>query len=119
MTQEAQSIASEVFARLDAALAAATPAAQHAYAVLVRQQIVEGGVILGGWLVAVVGLIVSVRSFQRAVKDVGSDESIPGGFSVGFAVAVVAMSIALVFFGIPGLLNPEYGAIRELLEIVK
>jgi hypothetical protein len=131
------SLQKEIFARLDVLGSKLGVAAGHMYSVLVRQQIV-GGVtdaaaaafffFVSGWgvyFVAKSPLFTEYPYPESASYDersaIDKKEQRAGYMGAVFGVAgLIALLIGLCCCGdaISELLNPEYGAIKELLSVI-
>jgi hypothetical protein len=103
-------------------------AAEHLYGVLVRQAKVEGiiGLILYGVLIPAL-LFVSYKVVSMAIKkwdDIyEADLEMPTILGIIFLLAITVIITICGFMDIPGdigrLINPEYYAIKELLDVIK
>jgi uncharacterized membrane protein len=95
-------------------------AAAHVYGVLVRQAIVEGvqdivlAVILG--TVSTVLIKLAVWMFRKYSDNYDEGWQIGGVFVVIAAVVAVSLAITSLYLGIGELLNPEYYAIKDVLD---
>lgn len=97
-------------------------AAEHVYGVLVKQAVVEGATKLGVAfifaLVAVVISIIIVRVLKRTDNKVTNEifDGIVWGIIIG--VVLLVLSIIIASSGIKAVLNPEYYAIKEILDTI-
>jgi hypothetical protein len=107
---------------IDAMAAKLGVAAEHVYGILVKQQIAEGIT-----YVIVMPLILAVLAFvlTKLIKSLKSYEGYdPEGYIAGIAISGLALLIVFVvaIFVVPEAIlkisNPEYYAIRELLDAV-
>ena len=89
--------------------------AEHVYKVLVKQQIVWGvGTLLGiflGMLVILLGII------GHNKWDWDKDFSIFLEI-IGF-IFLISSFILFFIYGLTGLINPEYGALKDIISIIK
>ena len=97
--------------------------AEHVYGVLVRQQIVYGIVYLIIFLMGVLLINNWIRKYKSDEKWSDGDE--PTGLGV-IRIFQVIVAFALLLIGIvnidvimTGFINPEYGAIKDVIEMVK
>lgn len=101
-----------------------TPAAQHAFELAVRQQVIEGiaYIVIGIaiLLAAIINTIIALRLHRKYAKEsiYTSDDSwfvftmIAGAFWVFFFVGVVTAGIDIA----TKIFNPEYAALKDLME---
>jgi hypothetical protein len=97
--------------------------AEHVYMILVKQQVVNAIVwLLIGFIPLIVLLIFGKSMWNWADKN--SDES--DGFTVFIAILFYLFTILPSFFlmfnidtVVTGFVNPEYGAIKDIIEIVQ
>lgn len=93
--------------------------AEHVYGVLVKQQVVIGYTYLIGVVVSILIMIISLYIFTK-VEGFDEDNFI-NIFSfiliILFGLLFVTMSILFMSDGIGGILNPEYGALKEIMSI--
>jgi len=91
--------------------------AEHVYAILVKQQVVESITYL------IIGFI-SIMLIYLSVKFGKTDWNEPNGKNVAsITLGIVgAFSLLITFFLLPdiitGFVNPEYGAIKDILSAV-
>ena len=97
--------------------------AEHVYGVLVRQQIVYGIVYLIIFLMGVLLINNWIRKYKSDEEWSDGDE--PTGLGV-IRIFQVIVAFALLLIGIvnidvimTGFINPEYGAIKDVIEMVK
>lgn len=98
---------------------------EHVYGVLVKQQVVEAWAWVGMGIMSVMFLIVFAIIINRLInKQKTGDDS--NDFLIGFSIiasiilAVVAFtSIVHIDTILTGFINPEYGAIKEILDLIK
>jgi len=89
------------------------PAGEHVFQLAVRQAFIDGWTMIG--LFIVVGLLSLVCGLLAIFHEWDSYSAAP--ISLGFgAVFGGAISMLALSYGIPYLLNPEYQAIKSLLE---
>ena len=110
---------------------------EHVYEVLVKQQLVNSFTYLGVVIITILSLI----SFLKVVKTakygsniyydsddeksrywVGNRWNLNGTLSIIFGVSsFIGILLTLATFNnmIMGFINPEYGAIKEILEVIK
>ncbi|MGT4651532.1 hypothetical protein [Bacillus cereus] len=99
-------------------------AAEHVYGVLVKQAVANGVSEIGGGLMLIaVAVVVSVIMF-RTIKNSDLDYwdvewAAVLGLTCLFVVLPVIISYFLMASGIKATINPEYYAIKEILETVK
>jgi len=99
--------------------------AEHVYSVLVRQQIVEGISLLFGFIIALIISTIATIMLRNAYKngdhvwnDIFMDYT---GTSICVIIgwlATVALLIGFIAAGIGDLINPEYGAIKDIISIL-
>lgn len=96
--------------------------AGHVYEILVRQQIVKGLTLIVAVVILAVLTLLSFlllksrHNFKREWYLQNTE-----GYWFLFILLAIALLIFLVLFmttGIPSLINPEYGAIKEILSIL-
>lgn len=99
----------------------------HLWEVLVRQQVVEGWMGVGYWIVFAAALIVMVylspRMYKWAESLTDGYDGHPGGY---FAVIVPSVVLVILFLvsticlgdDITKIVNPEYHALNEVLGLV-
>ncbi|WP_350303593.1 hypothetical protein [Bacillus pumilus] len=97
-------------------------AAEHVYGVLVKQAVVNGGVAIGASLVLLlIAIVIPVLCMQEAKRRKGV---IPDGLAIAFgwcvfaAVFMLILSLVIGVIGIKSVLNPEYYAIKEILDTI-
>jgi hypothetical protein len=109
----------EVISELAQALAVP---AEHVYNVLVKQQVVEGVSLLVGLLFSI--LFTSISWFilfkKHNFKLKWYLQNIEGYWMISVILSIVSIILFVVFLssGISSLLNPEYGAIRDIISIL-
>lgn len=95
-------------------------AAEHVYGILVRQQIAEGitTLIIFGVIYAVLGTIVGI-----AVKKSDFRYDFISNYVVILGSVVLVIVSAFAIFELRGaimqLINPEYYAIKEIMDVIK
>jgi len=94
--------------------------AEHVYSILVKQQVVVGISITIGFIMSIIFTIISWVIVKNK-HDFGEEWYMQDteGYWTVFILAcltLIAMTIALLIGGIPKLINPEYGAIQEILK---
>lgn len=98
--------------------------AEHVYEVLVRQQIVYGVVFL---IVLLIGIYLTtnwLKNYKNKDEE-WSDGTDPTGIgffrTIQIIVAVIMMGIGIFHIDtiMTGFINPEYGAIQDVIEMVK
>lgn len=115
-------VSRELFSRLDAVVAATTPAAQAAWQSVVLQQRLVG---IGLCLLPLVfgSLFLKLNAFRRSLNDKSRvsefDDFVGGTGTVMMAVATTISVVLFVLVGVPKVINPEYSAIVGLLNLVK
>lgn len=98
--------------------------AEHVYGVLVRQQVVYAIVYL---VLSIIGFILILNWIKKYKDDkeewVGNEE--PTGLGV-IRIIQIVVAFIMIFIGIvnidlimTGFINPEYGAIQDVIEMVK
>lgn len=117
----------EVWKRLDALGGKLGVATEFLWGVLVKQQVVEavyGAIAVGLWLCLMTWLVRNYKSLIARVRKGWHDDdpfvALPtciGGI-VGFVLTIFILAVGLPAC-INGFLNPEYGALKEILETVK
>lgn len=88
-------------------------AAEHMYGILVRQSLVDGISSIVAWLIVAVS--VSYIGYRIRTGDSRDDSQIVGWGLQGFAMIVLAITLGA---NLPSILNPEYGAIKTLIDSV-
>ena len=95
--------------------------AEHVYMVLVRQQVAEGISVVLLLVVFIIIAIMFSRNFNKAdYKDSQGNRHATMSIILGICTAV--LGVILIFIlpeAIIKLINPEYGAIKEIFELVK
>lgn len=98
--------------------------AEHVYMVLVKQQIVYAIVYLIVGLIAMI-LIINWINGYKDTKQEWSDDENPTGLGliklIQIIVGIVLMGVFLAHIDniVTGFVNPEYGAIETIIDIVK
>ena len=106
-------VATEIQEVLDVLAARFGATGEHLWSVLVRQQLIEGWMIFGSLLVALVAVSVTIP----LANNQGWDKDGPG-WDVVAAICGLWFIVSFVVFGttgIPHLLNPEFYALKILL----
>lgn len=95
--------------------------AEHVYEVLVAQQRVESITWIIVDSVLVVGMVIFFSTVYLFRKEIDDDDAVP--MMVGFGIIGSTVTIVTVLFTVntivTGLINPEYGAIHEILKVLK
>lgn len=95
------------------------PTGSHVFELAVRQVYVNAGTaIVFAVVVLGLGLVYGprVRRWVDADTNSYSDRELPAMFlGIGYAVAVIIAAIFVVY-AVPGVLNPEYAALANLLD---
>ncbi len=94
----------------------------HVYAVLVKQQVVRSVTYVILYLILSITGIVLIRKSYNILKENDSDTEGLGIF-LGIAGGVVTVIVLILFTftidnTVTGFLNPEYGAIKEIISFV-
>jgi hypothetical protein len=95
---------------------------EHVYAVLVKQQQVRGISII---IALVLSVIISIISFKALQKRIGSDKYGYGENDLYWTILVASLILLLIFsiltivLALPAILNPEYGAMQEIIQAIK
>jgi hypothetical protein len=97
---------------------------EYFWPIFVKQQVIEGITSMGVWFIAlVVGIAISLLLFKIYKKD-----SIQNNYSdwlpPAIIVSVITGFILIIFlialsYGLPLVLNPEYYALKDILDMVK
>jgi hypothetical protein len=106
----------EALKRLDALAEKLGVVSEHLWAVLVRQQYVEAWF---GQIVALVAAVLLVVIWRRTL---GRERGYYDDAVLGASLASVPLGIAIVigsYVAMTGFLNPEYGALREVLSVLR
>src|SRR5690625_2832396 len=90
-------------------------AAEHVYGVLVRQAFVDG---VRGVIFAIVLAGVSYLMFRITTRVIRSEDEAFAIFPIAAFVITLVMALVFMYNGIGQLINPEYYAIREILDVV-
>jgi hypothetical protein len=95
-------------------------AAEHMYVVLVRQTFVESLACLVGWGAVAVGFFIASSHMSKFVDAEWTGDSREQGLTVSWLVFGIGLVIAAMTLSInlPGIINPEYGAIKTLIDAV-
>jgi hypothetical protein len=113
----------KVFAKvtqyIDALAAKLDVAAEHVYGVLVRQQVADGVVGLSIFAFFLALLITSIYLTGRFIDKDTETAEILATVSAIIGLIVLAEVIFFVPTDIKQLINPEYYAIREILDAIK
>lgn len=94
---------------------------EHVYEVLVRQQLVESITSLIILILSLIGFILSHKIFKKGFKDDWDED----GLWLTFIFICIPTAVFFVYnvftinSMITGFVNPEYGAIKEILEVIK
>lgn len=93
--------------------------AEHVYGVLVKQQVVVGVGSLIVLIIFAVAFFLSMWGFAKRERSNEYEENLGllvlAVFSgIGFVVSLVVFFVS----GLSGLLNPEYGAIQDILSVL-
>jgi TRAP-type C4-dicarboxylate transport system permease small subunit len=111
---------------IDALAAKLGVAAEHVYGVLVRQQVADGVVGLSIFAFLLVLLVISIYLAIKFISKSENGEDVEGFIAgaFGFAAIIIgAIVLIQVIFFVPSdikqLINPEYYAIREILDAIK
>jgi hypothetical protein len=93
--------------------------AEHIYSVLIKQQVISGYI----WLATlVVGLVFLIFGILLVFKFDPDDEFLGGVglvFIVIFGLMFIIGIIGFLGSGLSGLLNPEYGAMKDIVSFFK
>lgn len=91
-------------------------AAEHMYGVLVRQSFVEGVTYIVSWLIVALSASYIGYRIRTDPDNVHNEDAVATGwFFQGFAMLILAIAIGV---NLPSILNPEYGAIKTLIDSV-
>lgn len=95
--------------------------AEHVYGVLVKQQMVIAYTSIGSLLIFALLIFISVSLGNKWDRDWDDwDEfSVYKLWTITFSSFFIISLLVSVLSGVPKLLNPEYGAIREILDVIK
>jgi len=111
---------------IDALAAKLGVAAEHVYGVLVRQQVAEGIVdIVVGTLVLTLLAVVLMILYKKYGLPTVEDETdfmfllLAAAIPVGLIILAGSYGIEELSTGIKQVINPEYYAIREILDAIK
>jgi len=114
--------AKEALSQLGAALKVG---AEHVYEVLVRQQVVESITYLVVGLVSVIFLIICYKQANKVQFD-NYNNITKGGINMTYAVCFGVVGVITGLFAlfniqtiVTGFVNPEYGAIKTILDTIK
>ncbi len=102
--------------KLEELIAAAGSKVEQAWPYLMKQAYVEGWCWIG---VTVFVLCIAAIMLVLAIKETGDMEEFTGPAGVAALIIGGFMGLGAILAGIPHLLNPEYYAIQDLLNIVK
>ncbi len=94
-------------------------AAERLYGVLVRQSIADSVAYMIGWgIVGLFGLYMGnkLREFGAVKQNSCEEACVFGWFITGLSVFILSMTVTC---NISGIINPEYYAIKTLLDAVK
>lgn len=92
--------------------------AQHVYGVLVKQAVVEAWTIL---IVAVIGIILLSIFGPKFVKSLLKDDEVRGVLSMIISsLGLIMLTISIINLNtiVGGFLNPEYYALKEILNLI-
>lgn len=97
--------------------------AEHAYVILVKQQVVRSVIWLLTLLMSLIFLYLAFYAWKQMSDDI-SDTQEGRYIAMLFVFGIMSMLMlapALINLDIivTGLINPEYGAIKEILDIIK
>lgn len=96
---------------------------EHVYSVLVKQQRVYGIEIIIAFIVTTILLYFSVKINYNFIQKHEGEFMPNGEFLVWLLVIVSAILVIISFVmllvnGLPGLINPEYGAMKDILSLI-
>lgn len=89
--------------------------AEHVYKVLVKQQVVWGVGTLVGVVLGALFLFIGLLGISKWRWD--DDYCIPLNI-VGVIILLVSL-VLFFFYGLTGLINPEYGALKDIVNMIK
>jgi hypothetical protein len=98
---------------------------EHVYTVLVKQQVIKSITFLVIFFISLLGLMNFFKAYKSDEKWITEDEEYPNGlgvfrvvlgaaFFIGFMVSLCQTELVLT-----GLLNPEYGAMQDIVKFIK
>jgi len=91
---------------------------EHVYEVLVRQQLVKSITYIILYIVAIISIIFFKDLIKKLVEQ--DDDYAPWYIALGFyTLLCVFMFFATVDSTVTGFINPEYGAIEKIIELLK
>lgn len=99
-------------------------AAEHVYGVLVKQAVANGVSKIGGGLMLIAVAVVVSVIISRTIKNSDLDYwDVEWAAVIGSIALLVVLPVVISYFlmasGIKATINPEYYAIKEILETVK
>jgi hypothetical protein len=114
-----QATTNEIIKRLDAVAAKVGQGMDHFWPLMVRQEVIEGVVALVVWAVIALALAVAGRiAAKRGVTDKDGDVSPIVVLLVVLVFAFILLTGVAIDASID-MLNPEYAALMNLLEVAK
>lgn len=113
----------EVLTQLGSALKVGS---EHVYGVLVLQQVTKGVIWIIIFVVSIILLLISYNQFQKLEFDnydsIEPKKIVHLVFSIVTGVIGVIIFIAAMFHVdtmVTGIINPEYGAIKEIVNLIR
>jgi hypothetical protein len=108
---------------IDALAAKLGVAAEHVYGILVKQAFAEGIVSLAIGVLLLIGLIIGLVFAVKAFKEIADgldvfELTLLIAIPVVIAFAVGASTLGQLTDGIKHVINPEYYAIKEILDAI-
>lgn len=98
---------------------------EHVYGILVKQQIVNSVVYLIILILSIIALTISFKQFCKVRTDGYGDVVDQTGIHIAFGLISGLPGILMLFMGlcsintiVTGFINPEYGAIEKILELL-
>jgi small-conductance mechanosensitive channel len=118
----------EILKRLDAIAEKLGVAAQHLWSVLVRQAYIESVAQVVTGILLIVAAVVIVRFVKRSYDRemtrqlnglYDSHEAIGQFFGFVLCSIAIVAGVSVITFGCLGIANPEYYALKEILETLR
>ena len=123
-SEQSQQLSRDIYMDVKSAIVSMTESlkvgADHVYGVLVKQQYINSWILVMGWLGWLLLVFTFIVCLKQNSKNGGDDDMWIALCIVSGILTVIIGIVCVVFFGdmITGFTNPEYNAIKEILDAV-